>query len=483
MLKFRHLTMCLLLTTSSLLLSACAGDGHDPEAPEQRRWLAGDHHIHSLHSKRWDESVNPPTAAPEPDTIHSIVRKARIAREHGLDWIVITDHGGREHARISLEEAYPDLLRSRQETPELIQFFGIELNAPGGDHNTVVMPHTEDEAQRLHDLEWHYDAKDRNSIVEERNHTDRMIELLRSESEQSEPSVVIANHPGKSVAAGSRSGLNTPAEFRRWNDAAPDVAIGMEGAPGHQAAVYIFDGSLNRSAARASYVGRPTYGGYDSMTAEVGQFWDAMLGEGRRWWTTATSDSHRHWTEGGIDFWPGEYAKTYVFARRSYDDVLDGLRNGRMFTVTGDLIDLLDVELESTTGETAGIGGVLNVSADSTVRVRITVNDPAGANHHGDMPEVRRIDVIIGEVYGEDDDVENHHNPTTRVHQRFTADNWQRSGERISITLDIGPLQSGMYLRVRGTNGSELEPQPDPPGEDPWQDLWFYSNPVFIVVE
>ena len=47
---------------------------------------------------------------------------------------------------------------------------------------------------------------------------------------------------------------------------------------------------------------------------------------------------------------------------------------------------------------------------------------------------------------------------------------------RHSLRLD-GPS----YLRVRGTNvATELEPEPDELGEDPWADLWFYSNPVFI---
>jgi hypothetical protein len=39
-----------------------------------------------------------------------------------------------------------------------------------------------------------------------------------------------------------------------------------------------------------------------------------------------------------------------------------------------------------------------------------------------------------------------------------------------------------MYLRVRGTNTSEMEPELDPRGENPWQDLWFYSNPIFVEV-
>jgi hypothetical protein len=36
------------------------------------------------------------------------------------------------------------------------------------------------------------------------------------------------------------------------------------------------------------------------------------------------------------------------------------------------------------------------------------------------------------------------------------------------------------YIRVRGTSGAELEPAPDPDGEDPWSDLWFYANPIFL---
>jgi len=44
-------------------------------------------------------------------------------------------------------------------------------------------------------------------------------------------------------------------------------------------------------------------------------------------------------------------------------------------------------------------------------------------------------------------------------------------------------ITSNSYLRIRGTNGQELEPEQDPLGEDPWSDLWFYSNPIFIEVE
>jgi hypothetical protein len=36
---------------------------------------------------------------------------------------------------------------------------------------------------------------------------------------------------------------------------------------------------------------------------------------------------------------------------------------------------------------------------------------------------------------------------------------------------------------VRGTATDLLEPRPDEQGENPWDDLWFYSNPIFIEVE
>lgn len=39
---------------------------------------------------------------------------------------------------------------------------------------------------------------------------------------------------------------------------------------------------------------------------------------------------------------------------------------------------------------------------------------------------------------------------------------------------------TNLVASLRGTNTTELEPEPDARGEDPWQDLWFYSNPVFV---
>ena len=103
--RTRHLA-----SGAALASVLCAVAGAAAEA-----WLAGDHHVHSHFS---------------PDASHPIGDNARMARQFGLDWMVTTDHGGPNHSRIGLEEAYPELLRSRAALPEVIQFLGLELNTP-----------------------------------------------------------------------------------------------------------------------------------------------------------------------------------------------------------------------------------------------------------------------------------------------------------------------------------------------------------------
>ncbi len=220
------------------------------------------------------------------------------------------------------------------------------------------------------------------------------------------------------------------------------------------------------------------------MTAIVGGLWDSMLGEGRGWWITSTSDSHRHYTDGGSDFWPGEYSKTYVKAERTYEDVLDGLRHGRVFVTLGDLVSELDVVAQSPDGRRrAEIGGRLRVPRGSDVTVVIRLRDPARANFGGRRPDVTRVDLIRGEMTGPVADRTTDRNPSVRVERRFGPRDWVREGERISMTFTLRNVTAATYLRVRGTGGTELEPNPDPPGEDPWSDLRFYANPVFIDVE
>jgi hypothetical protein len=199
------------------------------------------------------------------------------------------------------------------------------------------------------------------------------------------------------------------------------------------------------------------------MTATLGGFWDSMLAEGRRWFVTATSDSHSNWRDGGNDFWPGEYSKTYVQARADHGDIVDGLRYGRIFVTTGDLVSEVDV-IVSSGSKQAGIGGTLMARKGQTLTVTIRLRDPAAANAGGRTPDVARVDLITGPVTG------------------FVAD-WSRDGEVLTMTHRIPAVTGPLYLRVRGTSSDEQEPEADPKGEDPWSDLWFYANPIFVIVK
>lgn len=446
-----------------------------------RTWVAGDHHIHSRYSVGWNREVDPPSPIIGGAAIYPIPMNALMARHFGLSWMVATDHGGPNHSKVNLELAYPELQMSREAVPNLVQFYGMELDTPGAEHSSLIIPYSQDESDVLHDIERGFARNDAHPRDPARDTAEKMIEALTFMRQLVLPPVVIANHPSRTAADLGVYGQYDPAELRGWNDTAPEVAVGMAGAPGHQASSLNPDGSVNPEGSRGGYGRYPTMGGFDQMTARLGGFWDSMLGEGRRWWITANSDSHVHWREGGSDFWPGEYSKTYVFAEKSHDDILEGIRSGRVFVTTGDLISELFVTA-SVDGVEASIGGELSVPAGATVEVTVRVRDPRDPNSHGDTPTVARVDLITGDVGGLLADPTQDTNPTTQVVRRFTESDWVRDGEYLTMTYVLEDVGRDAYVRVRGTNTESLEPDVDPRGEDPWSDLWFYSNPIFLGI-
>ncbi|MCM3878612.1 MAG: hypothetical protein ND807_00750 [Vicinamibacterales bacterium] len=457
-----------------------------------RQWLAGDSHIHSQWSPGYDETKSPPEPIVAGDARYPTPTNARKAREFGLAWMVTTDHGGPNHAKFNLTRAYAELQTSRQLEPGVLQFYGMELNMPGMDHHTLIIPNSSEESSVLYEIEHQFDSKEawpadpsRNSEAQRQRALEHMKALPRLP-------LLFANHPSRSAKGIGQYGLDEPREFRDNNDLAPEVYHGMEGAPGHQAGGLAPDGGPKVGADgrplgfRGAY-GNPgayTIGGFDQMTAIVGGLWDSLLGEGRRFWILATSDSHVNYAESvrpGSDFWPGQYQKTYVHAVRSYDGVLDGLRSGRIFAVSGDLISLLDIEAASGK-QTAGIGGTLTAARGQDVRLTVRFRDPETTNAHGDNPRVARVDVIVGDVGGAVPDRTLDKNPTAHVVSRFTAKDWKRDADIYTFSTTLPRVDRNVYLRLRGTSTQDLEPAMDAPGENPWPDLWFYSNPIFVEI-
>ncbi len=156
-----------------------------------------------------------------------------------------------------------------------------------------------------------------------------------------------------------------------------------------------------------------------------------------------------------------------------------------MFVTTGDLVSELDVAVSvaGRRGKNVGLGGDLHIASGDDVTVRIRLRDPAGPNAGGHSPSVARVDLIVGSVTGPTGDRTSDRNPTTRVERRFTAGEWQRNGEYLTMSHTLRNVRQSSYIRLRGTNTGELEPASDPAGEDPWRDLWFYANPVFISIK
>jgi hypothetical protein len=449
------------------------------QAEDGFSWLAGDHHIHSRNSVGYDQTKTPPTPSRGGDAIYPIPMNALMAKYHGLSWIVSTDHGGPLHSQVNLQWAYPELVQSRLAVPEVIQFWGMELDTPGADHSSLIIPFSEDEAKQLYQLESTYSKREPWPADISWDAEARMLEALQAMGKLSPPPLLIANHPSRSAIALGIYGLDSPAELRGWHNTAPEIAVGMAGAPGHQAMGLNPDGSPNSARPRGSYRFYPTLGGFDQMTARLGGFWDSMLGEGRNWWITANSDSHVNYVEGGADFWPGEYSKTHVWAQKNHDSIMDGIRNGRIFVSTGDLIDQLFVTVHS--GAIAGnIGDSISINPDDRITVTIRFRDPETPNFAGRYPHVERVDLIMGQINGQLGDTSADSNTSTRVIARFDNSHWQTNGEFKQVSFELDKLSQDSYIRVRGTNSGELEPQPDVLGENPWDDLWFYANPIRI---
>jgi len=448
-------------------------------------WLAGDHHVHTRYSH---------------DGTYEVARQAEEGARHGLAWLVVTDHGGSDHAKLAIGPTNTDVAEARACLPHLLLFQGLEWNVPDSEHGTVFFAPDPEEVQLLEGFEQQFDgwALHGDNATADTSVRSKSMEGLRWMAAQvgkgrAASALFLVNHP-------SRRGLVSPHQLRDWCDSCPDVAVGMEGAPGHQAAGACSQlrGIYDQGPTAGSYAGYPeeayrTVGGFDWMTATVGGVWDALLSEGRHWWVTANSDSHavsgRPGAEPlGRDFWPGAYSRTVVGATAmTYEAVMEGIRRGRMWVAHGDLIWSLDVWVgppgfPETEGITLGGRAVVQRGDDVQVRVRIAL--PKAPNGSGEVPVLARVDVICGPVHGE-----TRHRDAIDASEAGVVASYEvrRVGDEVTLEHIFRSVEHSFYLRLRGTDGNlsapgSIDPLPDRSGVDPWSDLWFYSNPVFVDV-
>ncbi|MGR6917274.1 hypothetical protein ACU635_23820 [[Actinomadura] parvosata] len=373
-------------------------EGRGREPRDGYLWLAGDHHIHTQHSS---------------DGIYRVIDHVRHANAYGLGWMVITDHGGATHAKIGVEKVNPDIVAARAAVKDTLVFQGLEWNIPAAEHGTVFVAPGRNEVATLKEFESSFDGSVKGASSNTPQNEALAIAGLNFLADavrkrRVPDALFFANHP-------SRKGIDSPHEIRGWRDAQPSIAVGMEGAPGHQAAGIAKPngpgggrGYYDSNPGADSFPGYPaesykTFGGFDWMTATVGGLWDSLLAEGKPWWITANSDSH--WVHGdtsdrgpggdfnangryedpvykGVpnfgsgDFWPGFYSRTHAGAEDfSYRAVMDALRAGRVWVDHGGLISGLVVRARPAGTGRRGVtlGGTLQVRQGARVELAIEV--------------------------------------------------------------------------------------------------------------
>ncbi|MFD8044965.1 PHP domain-containing protein [Streptomyces chartreusis] len=478
-------------------------------------WLSGDHHIHTQYSS---------------DGKYRVVDQVRQGAKHGMDWLVITDHGSTTHAKIGVDKVNPDIRAARAAYEDTLVFQGLEWNIPGAEHGTVFVHPGSNEVSVLKQFETDYDGSVKNASDSTPANEALAVAGLNFLAEQVQrrkvkDALMLANHP-------ARRGVDSPHEIRNWRDAGRgrQIAIGFEGAPGHQAAG--LPAPMGRGRARGIYDNNPsansfagyplesyrTWGGFDWMTATVGGLWDSLLAEGKPWWITANSDSHQVYADtaargtggnfetdgryadpvyGGQidiaqgDYWPGQYSRTHVGSDGfSYAAVMEGIRAGRIWVDHGQLLSGLDVRV-SGGHRWATLGGALHVRKGTDVTLTVDVAMAGGPNWAGFVPKLARVDVIQGDVTGPVADKDTFSAPTAKVVKSYEVN---KSSGAVRLTYDLGRVDRPIYVRLRGTDGNRgavgaMGAAVDPAGPaidvvgdaDPWRDLWFYSNPVWVL--
>jgi hypothetical protein len=495
--------------------------GEDPHLA----YLVGDHHVHSVYSH---------------DAKYTFSQLATAAAEYGLDWMVFNEHSNFGHAWYGAKMEHEEILTARAENPRQLIFQGLEWYIPAAEHCTIFAAPGPHEVDVLTQFELAYDGKllgytdgapDSPNTARNEAHAVKAIQWLAEQRRTGyvDDVLVLANHP-------MRLGIDSPHEMRNWRDAAPEIMIGMEGAPGAQGGG--IPGWEGPASQRGEYTNKPSvnswagypenayvlYGGFDWMTATVGGVWDSMLAEGGLFTITTNSDVHRvvfdtwkngDWLPGqnfdntgripdpvntdspqpGGDFWPGQFSRTHVgVTRYGYRAVMAGLRAGRVWLDHGHLLDGLDVRLkrDCDAGRGVTLGGRLRVRKGERITLYVTVTTASRANPQGILPELAHVDVIRGAVRGPVADRDSWQAPDTRVVQTKDV-----SGRKGTYTLRV-PLTAGdesFYVRLRGSDGNRhgagylgaaIDPHgpiPHEPGNgDPWADTWFYSNPIFVDV-
>ena len=131
-----------------------------------------------------------------------------------------------------------------------------------------------------------------------------------------------------------------------------------------------------------------------------------------------------------------------------------GIRAGRIWVGHGDLIAGLDMRVR-VNGNNPGapLGAKLAINEGDTVDVIVTINLQDGPNFAQFLPQLAKVDLIVGDIVGPATDRDSFTTPSTKVVQ-----SWDTSGRTGTITLKwgLGKVDRPLYVRLRGSDGKRL---------------------------
>jgi hypothetical protein len=445
----------------------------------------------------------------------------------------------------ALETQYNDAQALQAIYPDKIIYHGFEWDMPMLDHAAVgFIDSNSDEPPyaAIHEFEWIYaqlseekqpiwgDSFDELAAWGPRKQAGgetvtQTYEGVQWIKDRYPESYLIINHPSRR-ATGSSDEIKIE-NFRKMNDIAPDIVIGVEGMPGGMLTTDAYGGGGGFSGG----IGGRTYALADEVIAITGGVWDSLLSEGRRFYNFANADFHFKHSPGkphpvsnaltgannASDYWIGEFSRnwTYVLPNNeseyTFRDVVNAWRSGNSYAVFGELISDLDFSISGKT-----MGEELVVAAGSEVTLNIRFKRPAKNNYatlHGspvkygatNVPDLARIDVISGTVTGKigefNPDYSNPNTSDAEIIHSFTSADWGSADAEgfysVSLTMN---LDADCFVRIRGFDSRvEFDVNNDPKvdaratsgdskvkaderNDFNYSHLCFYANPIWLKI-
>ena len=401
---------------------------------------------------------------------------------------------------------YPIIVAKSQQYKKVV-IEGLESITPGHEHTDVAVLNGQfpasgiGNASRMAEFEFRYDRADTDTLgpVDGANnpiwtgksfnnngvlgHQKAVQSVQWLQANAPLTSYYVPTHTERAGAFNpvTSAGFNIE-HFRDFNNAGPTVAFGIE-SPGHAA-------ESNHSYGVGA-LGGSTFGGSGIYTAKIGGLWDGMLGEGRNFFFFQSSDWHNRGVFGArdrastADFFPGEYSRLYVANQTAFraQSVVDGMRSGNSFSVSGGLIGSDFLFRASVNGVYKGMGQTLEANPGDTITVEMrmvvpgTSNSPYSFNNPLltqvgvfqpiNQPSLDHVDLIRGNVtgliaptdpnYATGNTAAQVYNPSTAILSTFNKNNatitpLAGSGSRFEFTTTIVMGAQPFYIRARGTN-------------------------------